>query len=112
MAADVTQGLESRLAVAHAEKRLLSELSTRLQQSQLEERATHQATRDELLPKLHAAEAALDASRERCTALEAERQALGERCAHTDSLRQHLQGEHAAMSTERRQLDETLRRQV
>ena len=43
--------------------------------------------------------------------LEAERQALSERAAHTDEQLKRLQGEHSMMSTERRQLDDTIRRQ-
>lgn len=110
--------LQASVAVAQAEKRLLQDLTARMQQMQLDERQLLVAAKDraessaaELAVRLESAESALVSGRERIGVLEAERQALSERALHTDEQLKRLQGEHSMLTTERRQLEDTIRRQ-
>ena len=110
--------VQSALTVAQAEKRLLQDLTSRLQQMQLEERAVSAAAREradalhaELAARFEASEASLRSAREQLGSLDADRRTLAERCTHLDAQLKMVQGDHGSMAAERRQLDERVRRQ-
>lgn len=110
--------MQTSVAVAQAERRMLQELANQLQQMLTSERAAHaearlrlDATAAELGSRTHESEAARSGDKERVGVLEAEKAALSEKAARLDDQLKALHAEHSALTVERRQMDDTIRRQ-